>query len=287
MILVVGASGRLGSALVARLVEDGLEVRATARDLGRLPGSGYEKISLDLRDPKRVRAALQGIRQVVACVQSLTARAADSVRTVDLEGQKTLIDAAVSAGVDKFVFLSALGAASDHPAPFWAAKAAVEAHLMRSGVKHVIVRPGAFIDLHAHTLIGEHVLAGRTAKLLGRGEAHRNLVAIDDVVDVLVEALTGPALDGKIVAIFGPDTLSDREIVHIYAKAAGREAKVRAIPEWALGPLAALVGLFHAGAANLMRLPRQMAAERGDGEPPVDLIRTGRVSVADFARKKG
>lgn len=292
MILVAGAGGRLGGAVTAALLERGHDVRAgyRARSGARAPdGARAEAATLDLRRPATFAAALEGVDTIFTAVHAMTARAADSIARVDIEGHKRLIDAAAAAGVRRFVYTSALGAASDHPAPLLRAKAEVERHLAGSGLDHVILRPGAFMELYAHELIGAAVLAGKPVRLLGTGAVRRNLVSVADVAAIAVAALETESFSGRIIAIGGPDNLTDRDIADLYARLSGKPARISAIPPAIVRLLAAVLAPFHAGASHILRFSAALEGRDDldfDASGMAALLGRQPVSLADFARAR-
>jgi NADH dehydrogenase len=292
MILVIGATSLLGRAVVSELVAAGQTVRASYRSPGQVDGflvQNAEVVALDLLDPDTFGPALQGIDAVFTSTHSLTARRSSAIQHADIDGYKALINSAAKHGIGRFVFTSAMGACLDHPAPFWRAKAAVEQHLVASGLPYTILRPSAFMDFHAHQMIGERVLAGKPARILGAGKTRRNLVAVGDVAALGVRALLSPEFTGRVVDIGGPDNLSDLEVSSLYARLAGVPLKVQALPPSALTVLATLAKPFHAGAANILRLPLTMdrwpdLTFDASGVPA--LIGRPPITLENFARSK-
>ena len=143
MILVVGATGVVGGMIARGLLEQGKEVRVLVRrdtpssqlvqhglatSAESLIESGAQPVHGDLRDRASL-AALEGVGTVVTTANSAMRGGADNPQSVDLEGNRNLIEAARDAGVGHFVFVSLLGAAPDHPAPFMQAKGQSEAAL--------------------------------------------------------------------------------------------------------------------------------------------------------------
>lgn len=262
MILVVGATGRLGTAVAERLLQDGIPFRAACRDVAkaaRLSERGIEVVQLDVGSGAGFVEAVAGVTKVVTCIHGLLGRSRHSIERVDIAGHERLIDASAKAGVERFVYVSALGAAPDHPSEFWRAKARTEQCLRASGLEFVILRPSAFMDLYAHELIGAAVLRRKTVFLLGRGDTPRNLIAVSDVAEVAVKALSEADLAGQSIDFGGWENLTEREIAEVYAGLSGHTAKVRSVPHAVLQAAAAVIGPFHAGVARILRLPLLLA----------------------------
>lgn len=265
MILLVGATGRLGKAVAERLLQDGISFRATCRNVAKaqwLAERGVEVRALDLRSGKGLAEAMRGVSRVVSCIHGLLGKSRNSIERIDVRGQAALIDAAANARVDRFVYISALGASPDHPSEFWRAKAQTEQYLKASGLNYVILRPSAFMDLYAHDLIGDAVMRGKTVFLLGRGTTPRNMIAVADVADAAIKALLRADLVGQTIEVGGWDNPTEREIAALYARQSGKPLKLRAVPPIALKTLAAVIAPFHAGVGHLLHLPLQLAGRK-------------------------
>ena len=134
-ILVTGATGNVGSAVVAELGDRGLPVRAFVRDPDRaaaILGPDVELAVGDFPDPASIRAALEGIEVVFLACANVPPQVEYEIR---------VIDAAARAGVRRLVKLSALGAAPGSRVAFWDWHARIERHLEASGVPWVNLRP--------------------------------------------------------------------------------------------------------------------------------------------------
>src|SRR5437660_7191642 len=117
MILIVGASGRLGGTIAKRLLAQGKAVRLMTRtpsNLVYLKQQGAEVVSGDLRNPASLLSACEGVEQVLAAAHALTGKGDNNPQTVDDAGNRQLIHAAKAAGVKHFNLISQLGA-SPHP----------------------------------------------------------------------------------------------------------------------------------------------------------------------------
>ncbi len=172
---------------------------------------------------------------------------------VDGSGHRALIDAARAASVEHFVYTSIMGARANHPHEFWRIKAETEEYLRQSGLSYTILRPSAFMELHAQELIGAPFLRRGVAVLPGRGRAVRNFVSVEDVARLAARALDGD-LVGETIDVGSGDNLTDREVVGLYASLSGREAKVRNIPAPVLRVLAFLLSPLQPGMGQVIRL---------------------------------
>lgn len=292
MILLVGATGRLGRAVAERLLQEGVSFRASCRNVAKarwLTERGIEVRSLDVADGASIADTMDGVTKVLSCVHGLLGRSRRSIERTDVRGQAALIDASVKARVERFVYISALGASPDHPSEFWRAKARTEEYLRASGLNHVILRPSAFMDLYAHELIGAPVMRGKTVFLLGSGTTPRNMIAVADVADAAIKALSGPDLLGQTIDVGGWENPTEREIAALYAKLSGKSLKLRAVPHVALKTLAAVISPFHAGVGHLLRLPLQLNGRDDlllDASSSTGRLGISPVRLRDFAASK-
>lgn len=292
MILLVGATGRLGKAVAERLLERGIAFRAACRNVAKaqwLVDRGIDVVQLNFESQGDFSEATTGITKVISCVHGLLGRSRRSIQRIDVRGQAALIDASAAAGVQRFIYISALGASPDHPSEFWKAKARTEQHLEASGLEYVILRPSAFLDLYAHDLIGAAILRGKTVFLLGDGRTARNMIAVADVADAVIEALFRDDLACETIEIGGGENPTDREVAAIYAGLTGKPVKVRSLPPAVLRMLAAAVTPFHAGVGHLLRLPVQLAGRqdlRLDSSSTMDRLGIKPVRLRDFAKTR-
>ena len=256
MFLIVGGTGALGSATARLLLQRGHKVRVMTRDPQRaaaLKKLGAEVVQGDLRDKASLARACAGMDGVLAAAHSIMGRGAEASSKVDALGHKWLINVAQEAGVRHFVYTSAYGAAPTHPAAFFRIKHEVEQYLPHSGLAHTILRPTAFMESHAHMLIGQPILETGKVTLFGRGENPRNFVAAGDVAQFAVLALTVPQMAGAVVDIGGPDNWTNMEVARLYERLSGKQAKVSHVPLGMLRLMAGVIWPFHPGLSQVMR----------------------------------
>lgn len=256
MILVVGATGTLGRKVTRLLLRGGSQVRAMTRivaNTDELKALGARPVRGDLRDADSIEFAVRGVRAVVAAAHGMLGRRDGSSELIDDAGHRTLIDAAKNAGVEHFVYTSAIDASLDHPVDFWRTKARVEKYLAESGMAYTIIRPTAFMDMHAYQLIGKPVIEGKRVMLFGKGRNPRNFVAAEDVAKAINGALQVPALRGQTIDIGGPENLSGHQVIETFERVSGRRAKVTHLPLGFLRSLSLAVRPLHPGISRVIR----------------------------------
>jgi nucleoside-diphosphate-sugar epimerase len=256
-VLVTGASGFVGRALVARLQrEAGWNVRCAVRGAGVQIAGCAETIVMGDIERTDFGAAVGGVDAVV----HLAARvhhmrdsddAAGQYRETNTEATRRLAQHAAAAGVRRFVFLSTVKVNGDsgmlretdetHPAgPYatskWDAECALRDLAGNTGMEIVIVRPplvyGPGVRANFAALM-RAVVAGVPLPL---GAVHnaRSLVAVDNLVDFIVTCVRHPAAANEVFFVSDGRDLSTSELVRLIARAAGRRARLLAVPTGAL-----------------------------------------------------
>jgi uncharacterized protein YbjT (DUF2867 family) len=270
-VLVIGGTGQLGRPVVQGLCRRGIAVRVLVRAPARaadLVALGAQAVPGDLTDPASLAAACRGVHRVLAAAHGMLGRGRQRSEAVDDAGHRALIAAAKAAGVERLVYVSAYGASRNHPVDFFRTKFEIEQALALSGLDHVILRPTAFMEWHAHEFNGKGVLAKGRADLIGAGDKPRNFVAAADVAQFALRALLADPPPFRLLEIGGHGHHSNAEVSALYAQAAGVPLRIRRLPRMAARALALLAGPLHPGAARVLRLaslPDAALPERFDG----------------------
>src|SRR5687767_9391227 len=231
MILVAGATGVLGSEIVQRLRTRGKRVKALVRvtsapeKVARLEAVGAEIVRGDLKDRASLDKAVRDVEAVISTVTTiLTSQPGDSFAATDGAGTMALIDAARSAGVRHFVFVS-FDTSKVPDSPLTAAKRDVERHLERSGMPWTVLQPGLFMESWLGPFLFADPAAG-TAKVYGKGDQAIRYVAVADVAEVAVRTLTVPGARNATIRFGGPEPVSQRDAVRIFEKEFGKRFTV-------------------------------------------------------------
>jgi uncharacterized protein YbjT (DUF2867 family) len=231
MILVVGATGQLGGLITQILLDRGESVRILVRDgsaYDHLVRAGAEPVTGDLKDPDSLPACCAGVDAIVTTANSVLRGGADTIESVDLQGNRSLVDTAAAAGVGHFVFVSAMGASPDSPVPFMRAKGETEQRLQASGIPWAVLQPDAYMDIWFPMVVGGPALAGQPVTLVGEGRRRHSFVAMRDVAAYAVAALDKKA-DGQTLLIGGPSPVSWWDVIAAFNQELGREVPVRTV----------------------------------------------------------
>ena len=176
--------------------------------------------------------ALHGVSAIISTVSStLSRQEGDSIQTVDDEGQNNLIDAAVSAGVSQFVYVSFCAMPGE--CPLQTAKRKVEKHLAESGLNYTILQPTYFMEVWLSPVLGFDYPNAK-ATIYGEGKNKISWIAIKDVASFAVASLDNPAAKNRIIELGGPEALSPLEVVNIFEATKGKKFELQFVPEEAL-----------------------------------------------------
>lgn len=237
--LVVGATGLLGSRVSQELARAGRPVAGMVRSgdnearLAVLREAGVELVEGDLKDAASLEHACRGRTAVVSTASSsLSQQSGDSIQSVDLDGQRRLIDSAEAAGVSRFVYIS-FSSNMTTEAPLTAAKRSVEQHLQASGLDYTILRCGFLMEVMVGPLVGFD-FANAKAVVYGTGDNGLSLVSMDDVAKMVVLCLDRPEASNAIIEFGGPEAVTLHEVVRAFEEASDRPFEVQHVPEEAL-----------------------------------------------------
>ena len=242
MLLLTGATGLVGSTLLARLTARREPVRCLVRDPRRLgPERVRVQISIgDLNDPRAYRNALRGVRTVVHAAGTERDQPHATIEEIDGLATWRLLQAAEQAGVEHLVLFSALGATPHHRSRLHRAKALAERAVAQSGLRITTFAPSLIYAPGDRRLARLERLALLPAvPLAGRGRARTQPIWAQDVADCVIAALDGPGGVNRHARheLAGPEVLSHREVVELALRAAARPRPLVPVPRLLLRPL--------------------------------------------------
>ena len=219
-ILVIGATGNLGSEVTRQLVAKGVKVRVGVRkpEQYTAPSSQVEAIRFDFDDPTTYCPALENIEKLFLIALPLDPEAPIVLAPV--------IQAAKQAGVKQIVFTSALGVDQNEGAPL----RKVERQLEASGIAHTVLRPNFFMDNFSTGFIAP-MIQSTDGIFVAAEDAKTSFIAITDIAAVAVVALTEEGHAGKAYNLTGPEGLDHSSVALVLSEVSGREVTYHPISE--------------------------------------------------------
>ena len=282
MILITGASGTVGRAVLAEVARSGKKRRAMYRSKSEAAKSaaGTEAVVADFSDKASLRPALAGVESVFLVCSPIP-------ELGQLEGNA--IEASEAAGVRRIVLSSALGA-GDYGKSFPSWHRRVEDKLKASGMAYCILRPNSFfqnlLTYFAPSIRAEGVFYG------AMGNARTSFVDVRDVAAVAASALQGAEHDGKTYELNGPEALTYTEVAERISRLAGVAARYvdipaeaqrqamldRGMPEWQITALLDLQAYYTGGQGGSV----DGVLEGLLGRPPIGIDRFVEEFAAEF-----
>jgi uncharacterized protein YbjT (DUF2867 family) len=237
-VMVLGATGILGSEICRRLTAANKNVKALVRSTSdplkvkALEDMGIEIATGDIKDASSLKKVFEGVGAVITTVSSTFSRnEGDSIETVDRKGQLNVVEAAKNAGVDQFIYISFL--TSPESFPLQDAKREVEKSIIESKMQFTILRPTFFMEIWLSPNLGFDAL-NATATIYGNGENKISWMSFQDVAAFAVASLDSESARNTIIDLGGPDALSPLEVVHLFEERHGKNFQIQYVPEEAM-----------------------------------------------------
>jgi len=263
-VLVVGATGQLGSVIVRKLLAAGVPVRALARSeekLAVLRKAGAEVVAADLLDLKKVTDACRGITQIISTANNNMGKGVTSPMRVDVSAYQNLCAAARNTGVRRLLYVSFHGVSSGETVDIFRLKWYIEDAIRRSGIPHVMLRPTAFMDIWVDQILAPGVRAKGVATVFGDGRNVSNYIAVDDVAAFALKILDRSDVQNEIVELGGPSDVSLDDIVGMMERLRGSAIKRRRVPVPVMAVMSKLLRPFNEVTARLISLGHYAATQ--------------------------
>ncbi len=191
--------------------------------------AGAQPVIGDLKNRKSLDPACRDINVLITTATSSKRGGEDTVQTVDLDGNRNLIEAAKAAGVKHFIFVSANIADPGSPIPLMAAKGVTEDRLRASGMPYTVIAPDAFMQVWVAMVVGVPAVSGRPVTFVGTGKRKHSFISDADVASFIVASIDNPkAIDQKLV-IGGPEAISFIDAARIFERAVGHDVPVQSL----------------------------------------------------------
>ncbi|MEO8133291.1 MAG: NAD(P)H-binding protein [Betaproteobacteria bacterium] len=284
MILVVGATGQLGTAVVRRLAALGQPVRAFVRKGSRhehLEPMGAELAFGDLREPDSVDAACHGARVVVATANAVAPEGSSSFEAVEGRGYAALVSACERHGIEQIVFISVPVTPHDDSVPLFRYKRLTEQRLRQSRLSYTILQASLFMD-DQYAFIGSRIpLRGAEAATLhrrywflqafmkgvdgliekrgialipGSKRVRHAFIALDDVAEFMVRSIGRAEMYRTVTPIGGPQVLTWGEVAACYGRVLDKPVRTIHLPSGLFRVQRALLAPLSEAASDIMGL---------------------------------
>ena len=229
LVLVTGATGRQGGAVVRYMLPKGWKLRALTRNVDSYPAKelarvGVEVLQGDLEDPASLDRASRGVYGVYSVQDFWSVGAKREV----MQG-KNLADAAKKAGVQHFVYSSVGGAERNTGIPHWESKWQIEKHIRQLNLPTTVFRPAAFMEMYYVLQVEVGILKGKFTDPL-RGDKPHQTIATDDIGAFVALAFDRPSeFVGRQLEIAGSE-LTNLEAAKVFSRVLGRPVKFSRLP---------------------------------------------------------
>lgn len=309
MVGITGVSGFVGSRLAAYLGGRGAQVRGYVRRPFELPGVSVEMRCVGELDGRTEWAdTLDGLDTVVHlaarthAVHDLGPKALAGYRRINVHATRRLAEAAASAGVRRFVYVSSIKvngeattgcpfSVADRPAPVdaygiskWEAEQALAEVAARSELEAVVVRPPLVYGPAAGGNFARLCAAVRRGFVLPLGSVdnRRSLIAVDNLVDLIDRCITHPGAEGQTFLASDGEDVSTPDLIRRLARVMGLRPRLVSVPPGLLRVAGQLAGRRSEVARLLASLQVDMGptCRRIGWEPPLSLDEGLRRAVA-------
>jgi NADH dehydrogenase len=203
---------------------------------------GCRAIVGDIRDDRAVDHAVSRVHTLIHLVAILRPWRNLTYDSITAEGTRRVVAAAKRAGVERLIYVSALGVSSGDKNPYMAAKWRAEEAVRASGLNYTIFRPSYLYGRGSAFLqLLEQLAALPVIPVIGPGRQKLQLLWVEDLADCIVVSLGYSPSSGKIYEIGGPEALEFRQILDLVCHAKGKSPRPKlSVPYALVKPFAAL-----------------------------------------------
>jgi uncharacterized protein YbjT (DUF2867 family) len=228
-ILVTGATGRQGGAVIRHLLVRGAEVRALTRNpetprARALAACGVSTVRGDMDDAESLRRAMRGVSGVYSVQDFWTVGARREV-----EQGKNVADAAAAVRIEYLVFSSVGGAERNSRIDHWDSKWQIEQYVRKLGLPATMIRPASFMENYYIPAVEKGLLRGRLIDPVKPDKPYQTIAA-DDIGKFAALAFSRPEeFVGTELEIAGSE-LTNRQAAEVFGRVLGRPVKFRRLP---------------------------------------------------------
>jgi uncharacterized protein YbjT (DUF2867 family) len=228
-ILVTGATGRQGGAVIENLLKNNFSVKALSRTpesihAKRLISKGIPVVKGDMADPSSLVNAMYGCDGVFSVQNYFECGGENEVRF-----GKNMADAAKKSGVSHFIYNSVCGADTKTGVPHFETKNVIEQYIKSLDLPYTIIRPVKFMENYYIPQVFKGILNGKLFDSIKPGKKHQ-MIAADDVGKYVADAFSNPdKYQNKTVEIAG-DELTNEQVAETMSEVLGQKVRFKRLP---------------------------------------------------------
>jgi uncharacterized protein YbjT (DUF2867 family) len=230
-VLIAGAGGALGKALVDKYLQNGDDVSALVLQAAEMEGFTHPRLRVvegNVTRPESILGVTNGQELVISCIGITRLKGKMTHEAVDFQGNLNLLREAERAGVKKFGFISPAGTDIGYrQAPLLAAKFRFEQALRQGKIPWVIFRSGGFFTDLAEMM---KLAAKGPLFVIGNGESRSTPIDINDLAGLMVNGMRGQT--NAVVEVGGPEDLSWVEVCRTCFMLQDKPVRLMYVPVW-------------------------------------------------------
>lgn len=283
-VLVVGASGQLGGAVLEQLNLGGRDTLAFVRPKSSFIAPDFQHLETvrgDLADFDSVDQACSQAEQVIATVSSIVPGKQDRFGIDDIKHYENLLRACRKNHIRQLVYISAFPSPFDDQVPEFRIKRQIEQLIIASGVPYTIFRAAAFMDIYYAVMGSSSVMDGVAqptllrgywltrlysyitsgllekrgiAILPGNGQVRQAFITVHDVAAFMIRALQLPQTIDRTIDLGGPELISWADVADVYATLLDRKVRKLTAPLWLLKLFEVLLNSATPAGSNMMSI---------------------------------
>lgn len=216
MILVTGGTGFVGSHLIKRLASERIQTRCLARKtsaIEKLKELGIAVAYGDVLDKESLKKAVEDVETVIHLIGIIVEKKGATFEIIHTQGTKNLLEVSKEAGVQRFIYISALGARENARSRYHKTKLEAERAVINSGMEYIIFRPSIMIGEGGEfiTMLSKIVRRAPIIPIID-GESKVQPIYVENTVDCIIKSLADPKTTNRIFEIAGPDQITYKEL---------------------------------------------------------------------------
>jgi NADH dehydrogenase len=229
MIVVTGAAGVMGSALVRKLRSQGFAVRALVLPddpcVSRIADCGAEIVEGNIEQPSSIVHLCKGAETVIHCAAIIISSDKTAFDRINVNGTAAVINEAKHSSVKHVIYVSSASVIYPRPTPYSLSKKKSEQIVMDSGIPYTIIRPTLVYDRFSGGLEFDmflsYLLKFPVVPFIGAGAALKRPVFVEDIINGLAACAALPAAPCKTYNFSGRDAITIREFARLCLSLAG------------------------------------------------------------------